>query len=53
MFAKDLADHLQTLFDSEKGTPLFRIRGNGNDDPVKDTKGALNEVDVSVGDGIE
>src|ERR1041385_1613833 len=50
---ENLADHLQPLVEIEEGAVLFRVARDRDDDPVEDAKRALNQVDVTVGDGIE
>ena len=49
----DLAEHLLALFEREQRLRLLRVADDGHDDVVEVPGGALDDVEVTVGDGIE
>src|SRR4030095_8928994 len=51
--SENFPHHLKTLFQSEKRRVFARIGRDSDNDPLEDAKGALYEIYVSVGYGIE
>ena len=45
-------EHFHPLLDGEKAR-LGRIAEDGDDDPVEDLKSSVNDIQMSVGDGVE
>src|SRR6516162_2364366 len=52
-FGRHCLEHLDALFNAEEGTTLLLVLSDSDDESVKQFAAPVNEVEVSVGNGIE